>query len=165
MTVLFLDFDGVLHPDEVYLQRGKPVLRCDGYSLFEHADRLAEILEPYPHVRIVLSTSWVSVFRDFDKAKGFLPQALQERVIGATWHSKGAFGGHYTWGAWSQTTRYEQIMTYVLRHRLANWIAIDNDDHGWPDDKRHHLVHTDDWGGLGDVSAQADLIGKLNGKF
>ncbi len=131
MTVLFLDFDGVLHPDEVYLQRGKPVLRCDGYSLFEHADR----------------------------------QALQERVIGATWHSKGAFGGHYTWGAWSQTTRYEQIMTYVLRHRLANWIAIDNDDHGWPDDKRHHLVHTDDWGGLGDVSAQADLIGKLNGKF
>lgn len=28
--VLFLDYDGVLHPDEVFLERGKPVLRARG---------------------------------------------------------------------------------------------------------------------------------------
>ena len=27
--ILFLDFDGVLHPDAVYLERGRPVLRGD----------------------------------------------------------------------------------------------------------------------------------------
>ncbi|NKA73639.1 hypothetical protein GO285_02999 [Ralstonia solanacearum] len=27
---LFLDYDGVLHPDEVYYEYGKPVLRADG---------------------------------------------------------------------------------------------------------------------------------------
>ena len=29
-TVLFLDFDGVLHPDEVYLTRRGPELRAPG---------------------------------------------------------------------------------------------------------------------------------------
>lgn len=28
--ILFLDFDGVLHPDEAYLVKGRPVLRTEG---------------------------------------------------------------------------------------------------------------------------------------
>jgi hypothetical protein len=28
--ILYLDFDGVLHPDEVYIVKGKVVLRAEG---------------------------------------------------------------------------------------------------------------------------------------
>jgi hypothetical protein len=34
-AVLYLDYDGVLHPDEVYRIRGKSVLKFDGIGLFE----------------------------------------------------------------------------------------------------------------------------------
>jgi hypothetical protein len=158
MAVLFLDYDGVLHPNEVYLQTGRSIeLRADGHALFEHGELLSTLLAPHLHIRIVLSTSWVAALRSFNEAKGYLPKVLQERVIGSTWHSG---EDRYRWDA---MTRYEQVMSYVLRHRLPNWIAIDDDAAGWPEDKRHHLVHTDAWGGLGDAPAQADLIAKLNG--
>ena len=160
MTVLFLDFDGVLHPNEVYLTRGSQIeLRAEGHSLFEHADLLAQLLEPHSQVKIVLSSSWVFGLKSFDEAKERLPKALQDRVIGATWHSS---MDHYRW-LWM--TRYEQIMTYVEHRSRLDWIAVDDDDEGWPEDMRHHLVHTDEWLGLSDPSAQADLTLKLAGSI
>jgi hypothetical protein len=156
MTILFLDYDGVLHPNEVYLYSGPRLeLRADGHTLFEHGELLCTLLAPHPQVRIVLSTSWVSALRCFNDAKNYLPPALQARVIGSTWHST---QDRYRWDA---MTRYEQIMGYVLRHRLPNWLALDDDNAGWPRNQRHRLVHTDEWGGLGDVPAQADLSAKL----
>ncbi|WP_273146055.1 HAD domain-containing protein [Ferrovum myxofaciens] len=126
---------------------------CDGHALFEHADALVEILEPHPRVSIVLSTSWVSVL-GFDRAKGYLPQALQKRVRGATYHST-----FKSW--WDSATRHQQIAGYVMRHRLTDWIAVDDNDVGWPEEKRHHLVHTDEQSGLGDQKAQEILAHKL----
>lgn len=156
--ILFLDYDGVLHPDEVYMVRGKGVvLRCDGHNLFEYADLLTDALTPHADVRIVLSTSWVHAL-SFNEAKKRLPENLQVRIEGATYHSA---GNKYEWNA---LTRYQQIMRYVLRHNVQNWLALDNDAEGWPDNKRHHLVHTDDWGGLGGtIGALDDLQTKLKG--
>lgn len=48
--ILFLDYDGVLHTDEAYHTKKGVVLRCDGHNLFEHAQLLTDLLEPYPHV-------------------------------------------------------------------------------------------------------------------
>ena len=36
--ILFLDYDGVLHPDDVYLERGRPVLRATGQLLTRARD-------------------------------------------------------------------------------------------------------------------------------
>ncbi len=153
--IVFLDFDGVLHPDEVYFIKGKGVkLIAEGHKLFEHADLLAAELDNFPDVRIVLSTSWVSVL-DFKRAKSYLPERMQERVMGSTWHSK------FDRYEWQNLTRFQQIYQYVNRHNITNWIAIDNDDEDWPDFKRQHLVHTDDWKGLGCEDAQDDLTCKL----
>jgi hypothetical protein len=45
---------------------------------------------------------------------------------------------------------------------LLSRIAIDDDDIGWPDDKRDHLVHCPgERAGIGDQSVQADLVNKL----
>ena len=87
--ILFLDFDGVLHPDDAYLVRGRPVLRAEG-ALFMWASPLAALLDAHPQVQIVLSTSWAREL-GFSRARRFLPDTLRARVIGATWHSAMAF--------------------------------------------------------------------------
>lgn len=159
---LFLDFDGVLHPDEVYLYPGRGIVlktanlppEFEGHELFCYADALAAALEPFPRVRIVLSTSWVPSI-GFSRTVKRLPEALRRRVIGSTFHSR------YT-VFWRRQTRYEQIIEHVChKHLGADWLAIDNDDQGWPDGMRDHLVHTDDNLGIGDSQALKELIRRL----
>lgn len=156
MTILFLDFDGVLHPSAVYRSREQGIhLRVEGHALFEHAQSLADLLADFPEVRIVLSTSWVSSLGRFDDTLAYLPIALQSRVAGATWHSRKP---PYQWAA---MTRYEQIMEYVYRHQVRHWVAVDDDDIGWADKHREGLVHTDPDRGLGIDATQASLREKL----
>lgn len=161
--ILFLDYDGVLHPSDVYCEQGKPVLRADG-ELFMWAPILVHVLSPYPDLRIVLSTSWVRLLR-FERAKQYLPDALRARVIGATWHS--AMGRHPeathrledNW--FSNATRYEQIARYVSRSGRNDWLAIDDDDFGWSDSARSRLIATDPGKGLSDPAAQQELREKI----
>lgn len=151
---LYLDYDGVLHPDEVYCVGGQVVLRMDGFSLFEWSPILEELLAPYPKLQIVLATSWVRVV-GFDAALSRLPRGLQRRVVGATWHP------HVPRG-WERYSRFEQVRACVERHRHSHWIAIDDDGAGWPAEYRGNLVLTDSLLGLGVVSAQMDLREKLD---
>lgn len=154
-TIVFLDYDGVLHPDEVYCYRKIGiVLKADGISLFEYAPILVDILEQFPNTRIVLSTTWVRML-GFNDAKAWLPEKLQEKVYGATFHS------HMDKHWWSTLTRYDQILAYVNRHRVSNWVAIDNDDEGWTGNF-NHFVHTDDWLGIFPNDKRTELIEKLN---
>ena len=46
-TILFLDFDGVLHAPN-----------CRASRLFEHLARLEAVLAAFPEVGIVVSSSW-----------------------------------------------------------------------------------------------------------
>lgn len=69
-TVLFLDFDGVLHS-------------VAGHQYFAHLDRLEALLIDFPDVSVVLSTSWQSL-ATFDHLKGVLAPALRERIEGGT---------------------------------------------------------------------------------
>ena len=101
--ILFLDYDGVLHPNEAFMTKSGVVLRCDGHNLFEHAELLADLLEPYPNVKIILSTSWVWTL-SFKRAKEHLPGRLQSKVTGSTWHSQ-----IDERPIWDSLTRYEQI--------------------------------------------------------
>jgi hypothetical protein len=71
--ILFLDFDGVLHEDPCF----------DEARLFARAPELAQALEPFPELRIVLSTSWRSQ-RTLDEMAQPLPDGLRQRVIDAT---------------------------------------------------------------------------------
>lgn len=152
--VLYLDYDGVLHPDEAYRVRGRIVLCCEGMSLFEFAPLLAQHLEPYPDLRIILSTSWVRVL-SFNEARAWLPDALASRVIGATWHS----AMNQFW--WHSLSRYQQVSLHAKRHRIARWLAIDDDTQGWPDDSREQLVHTDPMLGIATPDTRAMLLRKL----
>lgn len=150
---LFLDYDGVLHPDAAYREGGRIVLRADGFRLFEWCGVLEELLAPYPALQVVLSTSWVQVL-GFDAAYSHLSELIQRRVVGATWYQTAP-------RRWNRLSRYEQIRYTVERHRYARWLAIDDNDAGWGDEHRANLVRTDPLLGLGADRAQQDLREKL----
>ncbi|SDP94288.1 hypothetical protein SAMN05216303_11419 [Rhodoferax sp. OV413] len=159
---LFLDFDGVLHPDAAYLINGRPKLKGDG-ELFMWAPLLTEVLADFPEVKIVLSTSWTREL-SYSRARDWLPLALRARVVGATWPSAMAaplagFRMPLTW--WDQAMRYQQIKRYVGRAGLTRWVAVDDQPEGWTVEDQDKLVHTDGNLGLSDPAALALLVSKL----
>ncbi len=163
VPVVYLDFDGVLHPDEVYLQRGQGVvLRSQWGHLFMFAEKLEAALAPYPAVRIVLSTSWVPTL-GFDQSKARLPAGLQARIIGATYHS--SMDAPTPWGGpsidWRGMARHQQILRHVRRHGVQDWIAIDDDVDDWPVSTRHRVIACDSDLGLGEIAAHAALLAAL----
>lgn len=157
--VLFLDFDGVLHPDAVYLTSRGVELRAAG-ELFMWAPVLVEALAPHQDVQIVLSTNWVRNL-GYHRSRSVLPAELQARVIGATWHS--AMGrGWPDFIVWDAQTRYEQIRAYLSRlNTPARWIAIDDEAEGWADADRNQLIQTDPDLGLSALETRAELARKL----
>lgn len=162
--ILFLDFDGVLHRNAVYLEKRRPVLKAEGF-LFMWSEHLINALDPFPEIEIVLSTSWVRA-RGYSRARKALPKLLRDRVIGATWHSsfgRSKLGGfkvpHCTW---DELSRYEQIARYVHRAKLTNWVAIDDNGEGWPLKHADKLILTDPNKGIADPAALVQLRARLS---
>lgn len=156
--ILFLDFDGVLHPDSVYLSRLGPTLTVEG-ELFMWSPILAKLLDDFPTVSLVLSTSWVRHL-GHKRALGYLPRGLKERVIGATWHSSMAKG----WvdeNLWDGKTRHDQICRYAARSQLRYWVALDDDVQGWAESSAPHLVACAPDRGLSCARTQAELRSRL----
>lgn len=154
--VLFLDFDGVLHPDDVYRTRSGLVLRAPG-QLMMHAGILVEILTEFPQVKISLSTSWVRIL-GYRRARAALPPELQSLTVSSTWHSrmpKAPFEGY------DMHSRYQQICAAVTRAGLTNWIALDDDPfESWPNHDRR-LIRTDPDLGISSVPIKEELRLKL----
>ena len=144
--ILFLDFDGVLHYDDVLVRENAPVIYREGCTLFQWVDPLIEALVPHPHIKIILSTSWVGVF-GYDKALAALPEALRQRVIGATYTDQG----------WYSKTRYQQIAEHVQKHQITHWLAVDDDVMGWPANQRRALVECSSWFGLSQPETRVEL--------
>lgn len=157
-AVLYLDFDGVLHHENVHWHSTKGPYIKDappGHVLFQHVDLLVKLLAPYPLIRIVLSTSWVRRYGCAGAAKR-LPMALRERVIGATFHSKmdpvefyGAPRGMQVWG------------DVVRRKPAAAWLALDDDYLHWPKWALEHYVRTHEIEGISNTAVMAAIEAKL----
>lgn len=158
-TTLYLDFDGVLHPDAVYVAKGGGLeLRAPGEILM-HADILIETLGYHPEVDVILSTSWVNHF-GFYKTKQKLPQALRDRITGTTWSEDNRQVGTYAYSHFSRLTRFQQIWAHVYRNDIKNWIALDDLHSGseaWPEEYREHLILCNGKIGLGDAEVLAAL--------
>lgn len=122
--ILYLDFDGVLHPADVRVlpADGHPRVYVRGHPtdrpLFEHLPLLEQLLKPYPQLRIILATSWVREF-GYEYALEKLTPSLQERVIGATLYPAPA--------------RYYCIQIDAEERGLTRWLALDDDLNMWPE--------------------------------
>ncbi|MEX3949822.1 HAD domain-containing protein [Paraburkholderia sp. EG287B] len=157
--ILYLDFDGVLHPEDVWRRPGTGpyVATPPGHVVLEHARLLADLLAPYPDVRIVLSTSWVIVYGSVRKVAHRLPDGLRARVIGATFHRD------MDASLFRAMPRGLQVCADVIRRRPEAWLSLDDDGHGWPDWAKGHLVLTDPVLGIAVPAAIAGLKAGLAG--
>ena len=162
--IIFLDFDGVLHPNAVYLRGGKPVLDGDG-ELFMWAPLLINALSEFSVCKIVLSTNWVHRL-GFESTCDLLPVELRERVIGSTWHSvmeTPRYNDGLTLSYWNDATRFQQIKhwTQFNKLHLNEWIAVDDDASGWHDSDSYNLVLVDGKIGLSETTKMEMLKSKL----
>lgn len=130
MRAIFVDFDGVLHDANILRVDsqvgGKPIRRAiQGRQLFEYAHLLAELLEPYPDVQVIVHSSWR---RDSDadecrsmlahtglRIDGITPLLLTYRGLGSA--------------------RQASIEQYVREYGITDWIVLDDEpqhfDESW----------------------------------
>jgi Swiss Army Knife RNA repair-like protein len=161
MDVLFLDFDGVLHPGKVRYEYGmrQPRLMVPRHELFESVAVFEAAIAPYPSIRIVLSTSWVQTL-GFEETCAFLPETLQSRVIGATYD----FESPDAW-RWASMSRYDTIAVDVARRKPTRWLAIDNDAEGWPENQHSALALVESTRGLACPTSLALFACRLAARF
>ncbi|WP_232451826.1 HAD domain-containing protein [Burkholderia ubonensis] len=151
---LFVDYDGALHRGHALLDESGHVSLDTGNPLFEFAPLLASLLDPYPQVEIVLTTSWLDTL-PFETVLSYLPPPLAKRVVGTTQGIKPRFGYVQDGSA-----RTYIIRSYVFGHRLKNWLAIDDSVYGAYHlntnvlNLEPHLVLLDGQRGIGDAEAQ-----------
>jgi hypothetical protein len=160
--VLLLDFDGVLHPDAVFLNKERrPFLRSEG-SLFMWCQPLIETIEIYhqSQLQIVLATSWVAAF-GLEVARESLPKELQKRVVDATWQKNNYMETGISNHRWGTMPRYSQVIQYVKRKKLNQWLAIDNDHEAFPTEIEHHIVRCNSDTGLSDAKTLRSLRDKI----
>jgi hypothetical protein len=154
--ILYLDYDGVLHPADVRVTKAEP-LRPQIYQkgrptdrrLFEHASLLAHILDAFPDVRISLATSWVRTF-GYEFAVQQLPPVLRSRVVGTIWQG---------WMLQFPPPRRHDAITADAEERgVRRWLALDDEVEGWPADRRHLVVAPKNpWQGLAQPGVADEL--------
>lgn len=154
--VLYLDFDGVLHHENVRIaHKGGPYIQApERYRLFQHAELLATLLAPHPEVLIVLSTSWAVRYGVATSASR-LPESLQDRIVGGTFHSR-----HMRLNEFTELHRGQQVTADVARRQPRNWLALDDDTDGWGSNAAHH-ISTHMYEGISDPEVLAELKKKL----
>lgn len=176
VPVLYLDFDGPLHHEDVWFKQEQPPFYRNPAlgPMFKHVPLLERVLASLPEVRIVLSTSWVRK-KGFHYARRRLSAPVRERVIGATFHTEmlvsdsfyspyGSGGGYGMRGnqcAFDRLTRYQQIAGDVSRRGVEHWLAIDDDVDTWPIFMQEHLVSVDGVMGLAEAGKADELQSRL----
>jgi hypothetical protein len=153
--VVFLDIDNTLHASDCFVFNGKVIPASPNSTLFEFVPILERLLEPYPSLVIVLSSSWVHVL-GYEFTVTQLPSApLRARVRGATFEKEDAVDE-----GWAALPRGTQVLRFVQRHRLQRWLAIDDMRSGF-DGYEVRLVHCQVGAGLGDKDVQQVLARRL----
>jgi hypothetical protein len=100
--LLFLDFDGVLHPSHFA-----------GEAAFARASLLEETLAQFAP-KIVISSSW-RFTHSIDKIKKLLPSPIADLIIGAT--GSPVMGKH---------PRFNEIQNFLQGYGPADWKALDD---------------------------------------
>lgn len=148
--VLLLDYDGLLHHENVRFseERGHFWLDApdDRYWLFQHVPLLEQLLEPYPTVQIVLSTRWLR-FKPLRKVARELTPALRLRVV-ESFVPPEPPSDFWLW------PKGAAVAQYVERRRPGAWFAIDDDQVGWPEWARPHVVFSDPYDGISPPQVQ-----------
>lgn len=142
--ILFLDFDGVLHPFP---------MPTDPAQLFCNLPRLEAVLRDFPDVQIVISSSWREDRSLAELASLFSPD-ITSRVIGVLPVIE---IGSLTDVA---AVRYREIERFLeALDDPAQWIALDDDTALFPSNCSH-LVQCEDGFGIAEERALRNWLGR-----
>lgn len=110
--LLFLDFDGVLHP-----------ARSNPSEHFSNLPRFEQVVRDYPTLRIVLSTTWQHAY-SLSALRSRFAVDIRNRIIGGTRDARPV----------EPDSRYLQICTFLVRsgQEKAPWVALDDAEHEFP---------------------------------
>ncbi|MEM5448880.1 HAD domain-containing protein [Paraburkholderia guartelaensis] len=115
---LFLNFDGVLHPDHMLYENGcTPSLLSAGHTAFEYASHLANTLDGNDDVEIVLNTWW-TFFVGVDSVLELLPPAIAGRVVDATLEPSSRYD--------SFPCRCREAEKHIARKNRKQLLLLDN---------------------------------------
>lgn len=113
--ILFLDFDGVLHPV------GK---RTGGETTFANLPLLEEWLRANKHVNVVISSSWREVM-DLEILQHIFSEDLHSRVIDACPIVPSEPDPEFC--------RHAEIMAWIKKNNYqGNWLALDDTGYEFP---------------------------------
>ncbi|MBV1777369.1 hypothetical protein KSF73_16735 [Burkholderiaceae bacterium DAT-1] len=146
--ILFLDFDGVLHPECSESVQA-------GIQEFCHLPRFEGVMRDYPHVDIVISSMWREL-QPLDALKAYFSPDFAHRLIDVT-PTVPREAGKYL-----PAQREQEILAWLNANgRIhAPWIALD--DAEWQfRDHRDHLVACQSSIGL-DATVEVALRAALN---
>jgi hypothetical protein len=145
-VILFLDIDGVLHPDPP-----QPDQRLRSLP------RLVEVLRDFPQVEVVISSLWREHFT-LDQLRDLFPAEIRSRIIDVTPIAERVDG-------WLPARREGEILEWLeSTGRIGEpWLALD--DAGWQfTQHRDRLVECVFYDGLDD-RAETLLREKLAGEI
>lgn len=120
--ILFLDFDGVLHP-----------IPCKDKDMLCFIPRLEGVLRDFPHVQVVISSLW-RASHDLDGLRAYFSEDIRPRIIGMTpftdimaWESEGRF--------FVQKTRYEEARLWIAQNAYTGpYVSLDDAGNEFPDE-------------------------------
>jgi hypothetical protein len=144
--ILFLDFDGVLHP--------RP--GTASAELFASLGLLEDVLRQVPHVEVVISSSWRER-HTFDEMQQYFPDDLRDRIIGVTpLPPLENVPDHLR-----DYPRHAECIAWLAQHRPAGvpWLAIDDMEEEF-EPACAQLLLIDGWVGL-DHEGAAQLLQRL----
>ena len=111
--ILFLDFDGVLHP-------------MSGHQHFKNEciAILSELLDEYPYIQVAITSSWRED-KSLDELCDLLGPVIGRRVIGTTPIINEPF---------LKYVRYNEVMDYLKFSNLENtpWVALNDELGNYP---------------------------------
>ncbi|MDO9437726.1 HAD domain-containing protein [Hydrogenophaga sp.] len=159
-VVLYSDLDGVLHHEAVLFHPKRGIYMSPSVApkrtLFEWAPILANILEPYPDVKLVLSSTWCVRPGYADTLKR-LPEELRRRYIGGTFHKRVHGADPWSRNTFLRTPRGVQVVADVRRRKPRHWLALDDDVEDWPAVALRNLLACDGATGLSSLEVQSAL--------
>ena len=140
VVILFLDFDGVLHP-----------AGCHTAQHFSELPRFEALMREYPDVRIVISSAWQRTF-PLPALRALFSADIAARIIGRTLTAD---------PEGDAKNRHQQIWFYLGRAGAtsARWIALDDAESQFPR-RCPQLVLCDPACGFDELAAQ-QLIARL----
>jgi hypothetical protein len=162
-VVLYLDLDGVVQHEAVlyHPKRGVYMSPMQGRRiLFEWVPILEAILQPYPDLALVLSSTWC-IRPGYAKTLDRLPSTLRSRFIGGTYHRRIHGADPASLSVFRDTPRGLQVWADVQRRKPRQWLALDDDVMDWPYWALENLVACHGSTGLSDIQVQAQLATKL----